>query len=331
MDEVHGLRDLYDADMCLLYTTNLNGWGGFAMDYQTNAANSFCASVWTQGGGTFAHEYGHLMGLYHDDYVSSSGGYARGYVWIGSDTNFRTIMAYSNECSDNSTSCPRILNWANPNVNFGGNATGTVSTNDCARRLRERDATVSGYQGTIINKAVFQDEYVTIREHGDIYGANTITTADNTVRFYSGSTGEYRASQRITFRPGFRAYTGSRFHARLVESCDALNITGDEGALAGRSEEELLPEEDTYVKATPNPFSLGTLIEFKLAQNGPVKVDVFDMAGRQVKSLMDAEDLDAGVYQLELEVTNLQAGYYLCRVTTDAGVEVLKLAKVTNL
>jgi len=330
MDEVHGLRDLYDADLCLLYTTNLDGWGGFAMDYQTSAANSFCASVWTQGGATFAHEYGHLIGLYHDDYVSSSGGYARGYVWIGSGPNFRTIMAYSNECSDNNTTCPRILNWSNPDVDFGGNATGTSSTNDCARRLRERDDIVAGFQFTVTNKSVFQNDYITAREYGEIYGANTINTSGNTVRYYNGSSGEYRASQRITLQPGFRAYSGSRFRAHLESSCTPLNINGEEDALAGRSDEEEVLAATPYVKASPNPFSESTLVEFQLLENGPVTVEVFDLSSRLVKSLMNTEELDTGVYQVELEGADLQAGYYLCRVSSDAGVEVLKLAKISK-
>ena len=46
----------------------------------------------------------------------------------------------------------------------------------------------------------------------------------------------------------------------------------------------------------PNPFSLGTRVAFDLAQRGHVVVEVFDLAGRRVKTLRD-ELLSPGHYE----------------------------------
>lgn len=332
MDEIHSLRDLYDADMCQLLTTNLSGWGGFAMDYETNAANSFCASTWSSGGATFVHEYGHLLGLYHDPYVSSSGGYARGYIRTTA-VRFRTIMAYANQCSDLGISCPRILYWSNPNVNYMGNPTGTAANNNSARRLRERDATVSGFQTAIAAKSVFQNDDITIREFGELYGLTSITTADYTVRYFSGSAGVFRAGNRITLRPGFAAYTGSVFRAHIEEACTGLNINGDDEDPIGLREDADEPElslDQAYVIAYPNPFDDNTIIEFKLIERGMVQVEVFDISGKLVQKLIDNDELDSGVYQLHFDGSTLTAGYYNCRVITPSGNTILKLAKISG-
>ncbi len=72
--------------------------------------------------------------------------------------------------------------------------------------------------------------------------------------------------------------------------------------------------------ATPNPFNPRTEISFLLAQPGPVRLEVFDIKGQLVRSLVDSH-LDAG---LHAEVWNgrdasgleVGSGVYLYRLRT---------------
>lgn len=64
----------------------------------------------------------------------------------------------------------------------------------------------------------------------------------------------------------------------------------------------------------PNPFTSTTTIEFALPKPEQVTVEVFDTAGRRIRSLAD-EKMAAGVHRFSFDGENLAAGVYFCRVT----------------
>ncbi|GJQ62082.1 MAG: hypothetical protein SCALA702_11350 [Melioribacteraceae bacterium] len=68
----------------------------------------------------------------------------------------------------------------------------------------------------------------------------------------------------------------------------------------------------------PNPFNPETKISFGLPQPGNVKIDVFDISGRQVSTLLD-EKLDAGRHNISFEANDfkLASGIYIYRLVTD--------------
>ena len=71
----------------------------------------------------------------------------------------------------------------------------------------------------------------------------------------------------------------------------------------------------------PNPFNAGTTIAYQLADPGEVTVDVFDLAGQKVKTLVSAH-LRAGSYAVRWDGTDQQgrqvsSGAYLLRLQTD--------------
>jgi hypothetical protein len=128
MDNVHTLRDTYDADMVTLWVANGEGYCGIAY-IMTTVSTSFenygfqvtkrtCAT----GKYSFGHEFGHIQSARHDWYVDSNNNspytYNHGYVDPGDA--WRTIMAYSNDCSG----CSRIQYWSNPDVLYSGQPMG---------------------------------------------------------------------------------------------------------------------------------------------------------------------------------------------------------------
>jgi hypothetical protein len=119
MDEVHGWRNTYKADLVALIEDELGGACGVA--YVMTSVNlgfaNFAFSV-TQdsciSGYTLAHELGHNMGSQHDRLEGGTGAYpySFGHKEAG---KFRTIMAYP--CTPN---CTRINHFSNPNVQYQG-------------------------------------------------------------------------------------------------------------------------------------------------------------------------------------------------------------------
>jgi flagellar hook assembly protein FlgD len=72
----------------------------------------------------------------------------------------------------------------------------------------------------------------------------------------------------------------------------------------------------------PNPFSRSTTIRFSLKERAPVSVDIFDVAGRRVRSLVD-ETLDAGSFSRDWDGTNgdgavVSSGPYFVRMKSGA-------------
>jgi hypothetical protein len=71
----------------------------------------------------------------------------------------------------------------------------------------------------------------------------------------------------------------------------------------------------------PNPFNPSTMIQFDLAQEGHVLIEVFNIRGQRVQTLVDAQ-LGKGSHQIEWNGTNLHgramgSGIYFYRMSTD--------------
>ena len=62
----------------------------------------------------------------------------------------------------------------------------------------------------------------------------------------------------------------------------------------------------------PNPFNASTNIKFTIANSGDVKIIVYDMIGRQVKTLAN-EKLKPGTYEISFDGSSLPNGIYLYR------------------
>lgn len=126
MDNVHALRDTYGADVVDLIVETGNACGcGYLM---TTVSTGFAPNAFTvtrrdcaTGYYSFGHELGHNMGARHDWYVDQGTTpypYNHGYVYTPGQ--WRTIMAYNNECSNSGFNCTRLQYWSNPDVRYTG-------------------------------------------------------------------------------------------------------------------------------------------------------------------------------------------------------------------
>jgi hypothetical protein len=65
----------------------------------------------------------------------------------------------------------------------------------------------------------------------------------------------------------------------------------------------------------PNPFNSSTLISFELTYALPVELDVFDLRGRKVKTLIQ-KTLQRGKHEIRFVAEDLSTGVYIYRVST---------------
>ncbi|WP_305885107.1 pre-peptidase C-terminal domain-containing protein [Pleionea sp. CnH1-48] len=145
MDEVHGKRDQYGADVAMIMT-NVTDYCGLASGIGSTSSTAFAAVYHGCATGyySFGHEVGHLQSARHDpnaDPTSTPYAFGHGYQYAAG--NWRTIMAYN--CSGG---CTRINWWSNPNKTRNGVAMGTSSTNDNARVLNITSPTIANFKGS---------------------------------------------------------------------------------------------------------------------------------------------------------------------------------------
>ena len=142
MDEIHGLRDKYRADVAVLIVDDPAGCGLSTRVY-ADAEEAFavvhheCAAA----AYSLAHEIGHIIGARHElalDKNMTPFPYGHGFV---NGSKWRDIMSYKASCGG----CPRLPVWSSPKVLVKGEAAGTADL-DNARVLSEQGARVAGFR-----------------------------------------------------------------------------------------------------------------------------------------------------------------------------------------
>lgn len=88
------------------------------------------------------------------------------------------------------------------------------------------------------------------------------------------------------------------------------------------SEGSVLPAEWQLYQNYPNPFNPSTNIKYTIAKSGIVKLKVFDVTGREVKTLVD-EVKNPGSYEVNFNAANLTSGVYFYRLAS-AGIVLTK-------
>jgi hypothetical protein len=81
-------------------------------------------------------------------------------------------------------------------------------------------------------------------------------------------------------------------------------------------ESEIVPDQLSISQNFPNPFNPETTIIFGLPQQEHVSLKVFDILGREVRTLLD-EVKDEGTYRVRFNSLGLASGIYIYRISTN--------------
>lgn len=106
----------------------------------------------------------------------------------------------------------------------------------------------------------------------------------------------------------------------VTSTTEGINYTPTVGVsvaieTAFEHEVNALPTEFTLYQNYPNPFNPSTQIRFDIPQNGKVTLDVFNMLGQKVATLVN-KDLSTGTHSVNFDATNLSSGMYLYKLTS---------------
>ena len=75
-----------------------------------------------------------------------------------------------------------------------------------------------------------------------------------------------------------------------------------------------MPDEFRLYQNYPNPFNPVTNIEFGLPKSGNVKLEIFDILGRKVSTILD-KDLSSGIHKIQFDGRQLSCGVYFYKIT----------------
>ncbi|UCG53849.1 MAG: T9SS type A sorting domain-containing protein [Candidatus Latescibacterota bacterium] len=112
-----------------------------------------------------------------------------------------------------------------------------------------------------------------------------------------------------------------------IDEIEFRGLTG--GATAGdiavmKTSEPLAPHRFSLSQNYPNPFNPTTTISFSLAKASHVRLEIFDIAGRRVATLVD-ESKDAGPHHVEFDASSLSSGIYIYRIKAGDMTESRKM------
>ncbi|MBU8933231.1 MAG: T9SS type A sorting domain-containing protein [candidate division Zixibacteria bacterium] len=85
-----------------------------------------------------------------------------------------------------------------------------------------------------------------------------------------------------------------------------------------------LPERFSLAQNYPNPFNPTTTIAFNLSSLTTVRLEVYDILGRQI-SEFDFGALSAGDHDYEYDASSLSSGIYFYRLVTELGTQTRKM------
>ncbi len=126
--------------------------------------------------------------------------------------------------------------------------------------------------------------------------------------------------KRFSFE--FAMNDASDTNARIVFNCgsDANNVYIDNVSLKMVTDSDVqtarsIPSAFQLYQNVPNPFNPTTTIAFDLPTSEHTKIDVFNMLGRHVKSVID-DNVMAGHHVVQFDASELSSGVYVYRIVT---------------
>ncbi|MDP3149110.1 MAG: phospholipase D-like domain-containing protein [Ignavibacteria bacterium] len=220
----------------------------------------------------------------------------------------------------------KTLNRANESINF---AMLSFTQNDIGKALITKYSSGIKVRGVIDNRTDTGEEYDTLLASGvDVhlkanlngllhhkYAIIDINGADSTKYIITGShnwssSAETKNNENtlIIRSPRLANLYVQEFAKRYTDAggTDPIIITDIEN-------DNNIPTEYALAQNYPNPFNPSTTIQYSLKESGKVDLDVYNMLGQKVLTLVN-EFQNTGNHQVKFDASRLASGVYIYRI-----------------
>jgi hypothetical protein len=172
-------------------------------------------------------------------------------------------------------------------------------------KLKWETASEVDNAGFIVSRSRFRDsgfeELASYRTHDALVGKGTSTTG-----------GKYEWIDKSKLLPGETYY----YKLEDVDFNGVIHTT--------EIKEFVMPKEYSLSQNYPNPFNSSTVIEFNLRMPGRTVLEVYNVLGQRVMTVVDGE-LSAGSYRYQVNMTGMASGMYLYRLRSRDFVATKKM------
>lgn len=131
-------------------------------------------------------------------------------------------------------------------------------------------------------------------------------------------------TENSQFRTKLFAYTDGR-NADITGDCDFE--TEDGSGIVSNDNQSEMPNSYELSQNFPNPFNPSTIIRYSLPEQAFVALTVYDISGREVKTLVN-EVKSAGTYEVSFNSSGLSSGMYFYRINAGSFSKVMKMVLV---
>ena len=105
------------------------------------------------------------------------------------------------------------------------------------------------------------------------------------------------------------------------------NVCGANGSGLMKPKGNSIPNTYSLSQNYPNPFNPSTQISFGLPKSGLVKLVIYDILGREVKTLVN-EFRTAGMYKIEFDASSYASGVYFYKLTSGDYINTKKMVLI---
>jgi hypothetical protein len=117
--------------------------------------------------------------------------------------------------------------------------------------------------------------------------------------------------QSVGGTPQSHLAAATAYHNRVLELFG--HDVGRQESLEDQEDKDLLPESKVIAKCFPNPFNVVTEIQLMLPSSGKLQIDVFNLLGRRVATIVDTE-LSEGEHRVQWNASDMASGIYFYKV-----------------
>jgi len=88
------------------------------------------------------------------------------------------------------------------------------------------------------------------------------------------------------------------------------------------------PDEFKLQPSYPNPFNPSTTIQYQIPEQVQVRVEVFNMVGKRVRTLLAGEQQEAGIHKIRFNASELSSGVYFVRLQAGSFKQIQKITLI---
>ena len=129
---------------------------------------------------------------------------------------------------------------------------------------------------------------------------------------------DFMAESHILLDPGFVVHEAGVFTAE-IEDCPTSKAVPETVLME--------MEEELTLSAYPNPFGNELFINYELPETAKAQLNLYDITGRQIKTLLPDGEQPAGSYKISFTPCNLPSGFYLCVLHANGQRKVIKVVR----